>query len=617
MLAMDKAPGGIAAAILFVAPDGEVLLLRRSSTEENFAGHWALPGGKADDGETAEQAARREAIEEMGDHPDGKRLLLDERTTPTGMVFHTFKQPVDIKFVPKLNGEHSGYAWASRDMLPEPLHPAVKELLSKKLAGDAALAFDKKTARRYDADNRLHVDASHISKANVCEYLGREIPEWQQLGLVPDRLYRLYRDPEELAGGAATFNNIPILSRHVPVDARDHRPELVIGSTGTDAAFADGYLNNSLVIWSGEAISDIENDIKKELSSCYRYRADMTPGTSPEGEAYDGVMRDIVGNHVALVKEGRAGPDVLVGDAAIPKTTHGEVIMSKVRMQSLKATIAIGALVPFLKPLLAQDAKVDLGPVFAAVKPKTFGNMKGAIVKEVTKLTTGKLAKDAKLGADGTLEGLVELLDVIDGDKTVADEDDDLIDSAGQLTEETMDAENGALQEFLKGKLGEDDYAKACSMMNPGGASDAESDKEKDDDKEKKLTAEDVDKAVAEKTKDMVDKKAMDEAIRKGREEERKLGNDIAAAREDVRPYVGALAGAFDSVEGVYRSALTVLGVENADKIEGVHGLKAVLATHTRQGSKPAPKPTVAQDAAAAKSFAERFPHAAKIKINA
>ena len=39
----------------------------------------------------------------------------------------------------------------------------------------------------------------------------------------------------------------------------------------------------------------------------------MTPGDY-QGEPYDGLMRDIVGNHVALVREGRAGADVVVGD---------------------------------------------------------------------------------------------------------------------------------------------------------------------------------------------------------------------------------------------------------------------------------------------------------------
>jgi len=37
------------------------------------------------------------------------------------------------------------------------------------------LAFDR-SARRIDADGRLHIDTSHISKANICPYYGKEIP---------------------------------------------------------------------------------------------------------------------------------------------------------------------------------------------------------------------------------------------------------------------------------------------------------------------------------------------------------------------------------------------------------------------------------------------------------
>jgi hypothetical protein len=43
----------------------------------------------------------------------------------------------------------------------------------------------------------------------------------------------------------------------------------------------------------------------------------MTPGTSPEGEKYDGRMTQIVANHIALVEAGRAGPDVMVADSVL------------------------------------------------------------------------------------------------------------------------------------------------------------------------------------------------------------------------------------------------------------------------------------------------------------
>ncbi len=182
-----------------------------------------------------------------------------------------------------------------------------------RISGSSVLAFDRASARTIDRDGRMHVAVTPISKANVCPYAGREIPG--SLGLNPDGIYRLFRDPEELARAVPTFNRLPVLSRHVPVTALDHRPELVVGATGSEARFSSPYLLNSLVIWTAAAIDGVESGRQRELSSAYRYRADMTPG-SIGGEAFDGVMRDIIGNHVALVPEGRAGADVVVGDAA-------------------------------------------------------------------------------------------------------------------------------------------------------------------------------------------------------------------------------------------------------------------------------------------------------------
>ncbi len=182
-----------------------------------------------------------------------------------------------------------------------------------------AFALDRATVRSRDADGRLHVAATPLSKANICAYWGAEIPDAAALGLAQDRLYRLLRHPEELAAAAPSFNNLPLLSEHVPVSAEDHRPDLVVGSTGTDAVFAAPYLKNSLVVWAQDAIDAIESGQRRELSAAYRYRADMTPGQY-QGQPYDGVMRDIRGNHVALVAMGRAGPDVVVGDSQTKET---------------------------------------------------------------------------------------------------------------------------------------------------------------------------------------------------------------------------------------------------------------------------------------------------------
>lgn len=206
---------------------------------------------------------------------------------------------------------------------------------------DVKFAFDKASVRRYDVDGMLHVELTPISKANVCVYYGKEIPEWESLGLIPDKAYRLLRDPEELKKGADTFNNKPLLDKHIGVTVIDPPKEAIIGSTGESADFDGTYLKNSLVIWDVNSIIGVENKQQREISSSYRYRLDMTPGVYG-GEPYDGVMRDIVCNHVAIVPSGRAGPDVFVYDS---KPSIGSKLMSK-----------LDKLWAYILPKLASDA---------------------------------------------------------------------------------------------------------------------------------------------------------------------------------------------------------------------------------------------------------------------
>lgn len=208
------------------------------------------------------------------------------------------------------------------------------------------LAFDRASVRSFDGNGRLQVKVSNISKANVCPYFGREIPGAEKLGLDPEKIYRLWRHPDELKKAVATFNNIPLLSIHTPDFPGDPPHESRVGVTHSNAAFDGTYLTNGLSVWDNSAIAGIETEEQEELSSSYQYVADMTPGTTPTGEVYDGIMRDIIGNHVALVETGRAGSDVLVADSLPPELKH----MSKRKAAAIRATV---------KPLLAADADID------------------------------------------------------------------------------------------------------------------------------------------------------------------------------------------------------------------------------------------------------------------
>ena len=65
-----------------------LLLTRRPLTLRNHAGQWALPGGRIDDGETAEGAALRELREEVGLDLASHDVLgrLDDYATRSGFV---------------------------------------------------------------------------------------------------------------------------------------------------------------------------------------------------------------------------------------------------------------------------------------------------------------------------------------------------------------------------------------------------------------------------------------------------------------------------------------------------------------------------------------------------
>ncbi|MBX9595521.1 MAG: DUF2213 domain-containing protein, partial [Roseomonas sp.] len=201
------------------------------------------------------------------------------------------------------------------------------------------LALDRASVRSYDKAGHLNVAMSNISKANVCPYYGREIPGCDVLGLDPDRIYRLLRDPAELEKAALTFTGKPLLLLHRPQMAGDHDREITIGAIGT-AEWVAPYLRAPLSIWDAEGILAVESGAQQELSSGYFYRAVMEPGTH-EGEAYDGRMVDIVGNHVAIVAAGRAGADVVVGDEQ-PKDLRAMKL-------SPKAAQVKAALEPYLK----------------------------------------------------------------------------------------------------------------------------------------------------------------------------------------------------------------------------------------------------------------------------
>jgi 8-oxo-dGTP pyrophosphatase MutT (NUDIX family) len=88
---MAVVPGDIAGfdgSVTDVAGGASFLLCRRAATLNGHGGQWALPGGRVDPGETAEQTALRELEEELGLSLGHDSVLgrLDDYTTRSGYV---------------------------------------------------------------------------------------------------------------------------------------------------------------------------------------------------------------------------------------------------------------------------------------------------------------------------------------------------------------------------------------------------------------------------------------------------------------------------------------------------------------------------------------------------
>jgi hypothetical protein len=164
-----------------------------------------------------------------------------------------------------------------------------------------ALASD----RRYDGDGRLHVREAAISKMGVSEYFGGEVPGHRELGLAPDRLFRIFRSREELRKAARGFAGLPLLNGHPSRDA----PHVVIGAIGSDAHYDDATdtLRATISVWDASCIEGIEDGSARQLSAGYQFSLPhMEPGIF-QGKRFDGRMVDLIADHVALVEAGRAG----------------------------------------------------------------------------------------------------------------------------------------------------------------------------------------------------------------------------------------------------------------------------------------------------------------------
>jgi hypothetical protein len=162
---------------------------------------------------------------------------------------------------------------------------------------------------RFTEDGYM-VAMPRVARTGIQLYSGDEVGK-------PDmKVVRVFR-PE-----AEVFNSDSLHSyAHRPL-TNDHPPEPVTsenwkkyatGDTGEDVVRDGEFVRVPLVMMDKQAVKDYK-DGKRELSLGYTCDLAWTPGTAPNGEAYDAVQTNIRANHLAQVKAARGGSNLRVGD---------------------------------------------------------------------------------------------------------------------------------------------------------------------------------------------------------------------------------------------------------------------------------------------------------------
>lgn len=425
-------------------------------------------------------------------------------------------------------------------------------------------AFDRniiETVRHKDENGFLHVDISNITKEAVNPYYGREIPDWQTNNLDPDKIYYGYRPLGELEKAADSFNNLPILDIHKQDGANiDENKKIRIGSLGTDSQIVKPYLRNSLVFYDQNAIDDVEAERRKELSCAYRYKPVFKTGFF-NGQRYDFLMSDIRGNHVALVKEGRAGSDVVVADS--------NTIKEGVKMSKLSEKLA--KLRSSKKTNIAMDEDIE---------------------QAVEELVAEKVDEVVERILEEKVDAMKEPETVEVREKITADADNvdkrKLIDEIGGI---------------LRGKVSDELIRTIMAKAEELAYNDSETSADDSDipakDEEPKTTVK-----VKEERVHAMDENSIKNKIRSEMKE-------LYDAAEDVRLIIGSVSPlAFDSAEQIYGKALELEGYDI--KKYPTSSYRSMFEVHKKAKHS---SPQMSFDADTVNGLEKRFPNLANIKI--
>lgn len=187
------------------------------------------------------------------------------------------------------------------------------------------------------------------------------------------------------AASMASFENVPVTNNHPSqgfVNSGNVK-KFQVGFSKMVTKSKDGSaLEASLIIQDEQTIRMIE-DGKEEISLGYGMQPSWVQGTDAEYGVYDGIFKNIDGNHIAIVDKARAGSDFRLNDQK-PKVMNMEkqirIVDGKQIELSADAAAIFDGMVSTVK---SQTAKIDELTVAVADSAKEVETLSGKL--EATK----------------------------------------------------------------------------------------------------------------------------------------------------------------------------------------------------------------------------------------
>lgn len=184
-----------------------------------------------------------------------------------------------------------------------------ENIVGRKLS--AVIGDFKPSSRVRTAKGLLCQDAVLAIAPQIREYHPTElgVADWHS------DIIRLYT-PAEVLFSPQLMNNIHDVADNHPANNQvtpDNWKRYVIGTVSNPRRVGDEF-RGDLLIKDATAIDNIESKKKTELSIGYEFSAEFTAGVTESGEPYDAIITSMAGDHVALVKVGRGGKRVRIGD---------------------------------------------------------------------------------------------------------------------------------------------------------------------------------------------------------------------------------------------------------------------------------------------------------------